>query len=229
MTNSKKIELTKKQKIRKILDEQLTNDNQELYADLLNNRIEENRKLMSRLSATLILCYFGFPLIIESKISEISFASFKLTDNIIAIGIIPSIFAVIYYKYITVWLDLVEQKATYKALMSKIFSINQESFLNNRLWPYSFLDSIILYHLNEKSKSLGCVINFFWVIIGLILIFFPFVFEYYTIVTLYQKIGFDTLLKKVIIIMPILMGLFTLLIIIQAAKKDLDEKKYNSK
>jgi len=220
--------LTKEQKVRKILDEQLTKDNQELYADLLNTRTDENRKSMSRLSITLLLCYFAFPLITESKISEISFGPFKLSDNIIAMGIIQSIFAFVYYKYITVWIDLVEQKMTYKILTSKIFSISQKSFLNQRLWPYSFLDSVMFYHLDEKSKVLSCLATFFWVPIGLIILIFPFVFEYYTITTLYQKFGFDTLLKKIIIITPILIGIFTILIIIQAGIKDFDEKKYSS-
>ena len=228
MTDSNKVKLTKEEKIRKILDEQLNKENQELYADLLNNRIEENRKTMTRLSATLILCCFTFPLITESKIAEISFGAFKLTDNIIAMGIIPSIFAFIFYKYITVWIDLVEQKMTYNTLTSKIFSIDQKYFLNQRLRPYSFLDSIMLYHLDEKSKTLGCIISLFWVPIGLTLIIFPFVFEYYMITTLYDNFGFDSLLKKIIIITPILIGIFTILIIIQAGKRDFDEKKYSS-
>ena len=228
MTDENKPKLTKEEKIRKILDEQLTESNQERYAELLNSRIDENRKSMSRLSVTLILCYFAFPLIVESKITDISIGPFKLTDNIIALGIIPSIFAFIYYKYITVWIDLVEQKMTYRIVTAKIFSIEQKSFLNQRLWPHSFMDSVMLYHLDEKSKFLGCLITFFWVPIGLIIIIFPFAFEYYMIKTLYDSFGIDTILKKVIIITPILIGLFTILIIIQAGKRDFDEKKYSS-
>jgi hypothetical protein len=224
--DKKRLELTKEQKIRKILDEKLTIENQERYFDLLNTRIEENRKSMSRLFITLLLCYFAFPLIIESKISEISFGPFKLSDNIIALGIIPSVFALVYYKYLTVWIDLAEQKMTYKILASKIFFVEQKSFLNQRILPYSFLDSILLYHLEEKSKSLGCLIAFFWIPIGLSIIVLPFVFEYYMISSLLQKFGFDTFLKKIIIIIPILISLFTILIFIQFGKKDMDEKKY---
>lgn len=217
---------TKEEKIRKSLELQISEKNQEFYADVLNKRIEENRKSMSRLSLTLALCYFAFPLITESKIEEISIGPFKLSDNIIAMGVIPSVFAFIYYKYITVWIDLVEQKMTYKVLTSRVFAIETESFLNKKLSPYSFMDSIMFYHLNEKMNFLGCLTTLLWVPIGLITITFPYVFEYYMISTLYQKFGFDTLLEKVIIITPALIGMFTILIIVQAGKRDLNQKKY---
>lgn len=228
-TNDPNNKLSKEQKIRKCLDNQLAKENQERYSDFLSSRIDENRKSMSRLSITLLLCYFAFPLIVESKISDISFGPFKLSDNLIALGIIPSVFAFVYYKYITVWIDLVEQKMTFRILTSKIFSIEKKSFLNQKLWPHSFLDSIMMYHLEEKSIILGCLTMFFWVPIGLIILIFPFAFEYYMISTIYEKFGYDTFIKKVILITPILIGVFTLLIIFQVAKRDFDEKKYNSK
>lgn len=221
--------MTKEQNIRKVIDEELNEDNQGDYANLLNARIDENRKLMSRIFISLLFCFFTFPLITESKISVISFGPFKLSDNLIALGIIPSIFAFLYYKYITVWIDLVEQKMTYKIIIAKIFSIDQKSFLNQRLWSYSFLDSIMIYHLDEKSKFLGFLTQLFWVPIGLIIIFLPFLFEYYMVHTLYQKFGFDSILNKIIIVLPILIGVFTVLIFIQVVRKDLDKSKYFSK
>ena len=218
--------MASEEKIKKAINEQLEIEDQKQYADLLINRIEENRKTMSRLSITLFFCIFAFPLITESKISDISLGPFKLNDSLIALGLIPSIFAFTYYKYITVWIDLVEQKMTYKVLVSEIFSFKPETFLNQKIWPYSFLDSIMMHHLKEDSKSLGCITMLFWIPIGLILILFPFVFEYYTIHTLYNKFGLDTFLKKTVLFLPALMGLSTIHIIIQVIRKDFNDKKY---
>ena len=217
--------MSKEEKIRRALDEQLTDSNQERYADLLINRIEENRKSLSKLFFTLILCVFAFLMFSESKISEISLGPFKLTDSTIAIALLPSVFAFLYYKYLTIWVDLVEQKMTYKLLTAKLFSIDHKSFLNQKLRPYSFLDSI--YNNEEDYKSiLGCITMGILLPIGLLITFSAFAFIFYTVYTLYHKFGLDSIHKKVIFLLPVLLGLFAVLTIIQAFKRDSNNKRY---
>jgi hypothetical protein len=215
--------MTKDEQVSGIVIEQLnSNELQEKYLNLLNLRIEENRKTLSAILTIMILTVFAFPLIIETKISEISIGPFKLHDNSFAISIIPSIFAVCYYKYASIWIELTEQKIVFKNLTSKIFSIKQTSYLNDRIKPFSFTDFIILNHLQVKSQKMGCLLAIFWIPFLTVLMFFPFLFEYYTVKTLYVRTSLDTLLDWVFFLVPILTGIFTLLIYIQAGTK-LDE------
>jgi hypothetical protein len=217
--------MTKEEQISKIVIEQLnTVELKEKYLNLLNFRIDENRKSLNTLLTVMVLTVFAFPLIVETKISEISIGPFKLKDNLFAISIIPSIFAYCYYKYAAMWIELIEQKFICKNLTSKIFSINETSYLNERLKPFSFADHIIYHSAQVKSKKLGCFLGFFWIptIIGLI--FFPFLFEYYTVKTLYLKTGLNKILDWVFFLTPIITGVFTILIYYQAGQK-LDEKR----
>jgi hypothetical protein len=120
-----------KDQISKIILKQLkSTDSREKYLNLLINRIEDNRKSLSSLFIIMLLTIFAFPLIVETRISEISIGPFKLQDNSFAISIIPSIFALCYYKYITIFVDLTEQKELYKVLTSQIFAIKEISYLN---------------------------------------------------------------------------------------------------
>lgn len=217
--------MTKDEEISKIILEKLnTIELKEKYLNLLNLRIDENRKSLNSLLIILILTAFAFPLIVETKISEISIGPFKLNDHLFAISIIPSIFAYSYYKYATLWIELIEQKIIFKNLTSKIFSIKEYSYLNERLKPFSFVDHIIYHNTQVKSKKLGCILGLFLIptIIGLI--FFPFLFEYYTVKTLYLKTGLNEMFDYVFIFTPIIIGVFTLFIYYQAGQK-LDDKR----
>ena len=208
--------MVNQQQITKIIELQLkTPAAQEKYLDLITNRIEENRKIMGGIFVIMLLCVFAFPLIVETKINEIVVGPFKLKDNSFAISIIPSIFALCYYKYALVWIDLVEQKNTYKALTSKFFSLKEDSYLNERLVPFSFADKVLFYHLN-KSKKFACALGLFWIPIVLAFIFFPFIFEYYTSKTLFFKYGLKTVFDWLFFLTPIVSGFFTVLIYFQA-------------
>ena len=82
--------MTKDQQISKIIFEQLdTIESKEKYLNLLNSRIDENRKTLSSLLVIMVLTAFAFPLIVETKISEISVGPFKLRDNLFAISKFP--------------------------------------------------------------------------------------------------------------------------------------------
>lgn len=205
-----------------IIEEKLISvELKEKYLNLLIVRIDENRKLIAKLFTIMLLTVFAFPLIIETKISEILVGPFKLNDNNIAISIIPSIFAYCYYKYISVWIDLVEQKNVFKELTAIIFNVESKSFLNERIRPYSFIDSIINYHLEDNSKKVGCINSLLWLPIMILFLIFPFLFEYYAVKILYLKYGLDTILEWFFFIIPILSGLFTIIMLFQVGKKDI--------
>ncbi len=208
--------------ISKLIEEEIgTKELQEKYLNLLISRIDENRKSIRNLISIMLVTVLAFPLIIETKISEISFGPFKLQDNSFAISIIPTIFAFSYYKYITVWYDLIDQKNVYKILTAGILSIEKESLLNEILRPYSFFDSVAKNHLKEKSKTLGCIITLLWLPIIIGIGVFPFIFEYYSIKILYTKFRLRTIFDWVFLISPILTSLFTLIVMIQVGKKDI--------
>lgn len=205
-----------------IIEEKLISvELKEKYLNLLIVRIDENRKLIAKLFTIMLLTVFAFPVIIETKISEILVGPFKLKDNNIAISIIPSIFAYCYYKYISVWIDLVEQKNVFKELTAIIFNVESKSFLNERIRPYSFIDSIINYHLEDNSKKVGCINSLLWLPIMILFLIFPFLFEYYAVKILYLKYGLDTILEWFFFIIPILSGLFTIIMLFQVGKKDI--------
>lgn len=222
--------MSKQENISKYITEELNSaELREKYLGIINQRIDENRKAINGISMILILTIFSFPLIQETKITEISIGPFKLNDNSFAISIIPSIFALCYYKYVTIWIDLVEQKSVYKILTSKIFLLKEKSYLNDRIKHYSFLDSILYLHFEEKSKILGCFVSLIWIPILLGFMFFPFYFEYYTVKTLYLKFGLKNIFDWTFFMTPILIGVFTILMFIQAGKKDLERFKEQSK
>ncbi|TPG31310.1 hypothetical protein [Flavobacterium pectinovorum] len=217
--------MTKDNQISKIIIEQLnTVELKEKYLNLLSSRIDENRKTLNSLLIVMVLTSCAFPLIVETKISEIAVGPFKLRDNLFAISIIPSIFSYSYYKYAAIWTEVIEQKFILKNLTSKIFSIKENSYLNERLKPFSFADHIIDHSTRVKSKNWGCFLGLFWIptIIGLV--FFPFLFEYYAVKTLYYKKGLNDIINWVFFLTPIITGIFTILIYYQAGKK-LDETR----
>lgn len=215
--------MTKQEMVLDIIEKQLISiEYKEKYLNLLMLRIDENRKLMGKLFITMIFIVFAFPLIIETKINEISVGPFKLADNRIAISIMPSIFAYCYYKYISVWIDLVEQKFVFKELTSVVFNIKSKSFLNERIRPYSFIDSIMNIHFEDKSKIFGCLIMLVLIPIILILMFFPFLFEYYMLKIVYSKFGLYSILEWISFLTPILLGMFTIIMFVQIAKKDIE-------
>jgi hypothetical protein len=214
--------MSKQEMIFNIIEEKLISvELKEKYLNLLIVRIDENRKLIAKLFTIMLLTVFAFPLIIETKISEILVGPFKLNDNSIAISIIPSIFAYCYYKYISVWIDLVEQKNVFKELTAIIFNVESKSFLNERIRPYSFIDSIINYHLEDNSKKVGCINSLLWLPIMILFLIFPFLFEYYAVKILYLKYGLDTILEWFFFIIPVLSGLFTIIMLFQVGKKDI--------
>jgi hypothetical protein len=103
--------MTEEERIKnEIQNSLITSDSQDSYLDILNNRISDNKKTMGKLFLILLIVGFAYPLLLEAKISEFSIGPFKLDDIQIAIGIIPTIFSFIFYKYILTWLNIVEQK-----------------------------------------------------------------------------------------------------------------------
>jgi len=212
-----------KYQVKKLLNDK---DSQEKYLGILNIRIEENSKTSRKLFNIMLFIVCAFPLILETKISEISLGPFKLMDNSIAIGIIPTLFALTYYRYMTVWFDLNEQKELYKNLTSKYFNLGIESFLNEKLTPYAFVESIAKHHFNEKSKFLSLVVKALWIPIIFMMIIFPIGFIYYSVINLYKQFGLEDIIDWIIFLLPIFIQVLTILISIQSAKSSIEKNKY---
>ncbi|PZX92163.1 hypothetical protein DOS84_16600 [Flavobacterium aquariorum] len=217
--------MRKEEKIYKILESKLsTLEMQEKYLNLLNFKIEENRKSMGGLAIIMILLFLAFPLLIQTKISEISVGPFKLLDNTFAISIIPSVFAFCYYKYIMIWVDLSEQKNIYKCLTSKIFDIEYKSYLNIRLRSFSLIDSIENYNNNnQKTTPFGCLVDLIYLPVIIAIILMPYFFEYYCANFLFHKYGINSILNFIFFFSPIVLGLCTISIFFQVGKKDIYE------
>jgi hypothetical protein len=215
--------LTESEKIKeKIQNSLLTSDSLESYLNILNQRIDDNRKAMGRLFLVLILVGLAFPLLQEAKISEVSIGPFKISDIQIAIAIIPTVFAFTFYKYMLTWFNIVEQKKIFKNLTSIVFNIDTDSSLNKNLRSFSITDSLDNY-IGKKLDTFGCLASLLWIPTGLVLFLFPFIYEVYLIKSIRNIFGLDSFLSWVIFITPLLIGIFTVVHIIQiirSAMKD---------
>lgn len=211
--------------ISSIIDNELnSNELIEKYLKLLTYRIEENRKSMRRYSSILILIILIYYLIFNFKIPEISIGPLKLEDNSIAILLLPSIFSFIYYRYILVWIELADQKHIYSNITSKLFNLDFDSLLHIRLRFHSLIESFSIHHLNEKSNVLNFIIGLLWIPIGYGLIILPFIFEVYSIVNIYRNFEIDTFLFWLLFLTPIIIGLFTILVLIKTSLMDINRR-----
>jgi len=204
--------LDRDQKVFSFIKEELKSENsKEKYLDILSQRMEDNRKAIGRLFLVLILSAAAFPLIAQTKIAEISIGPFKIIDGDIALAIIPTIFTYTYYKYLLIWFDFVDQKRTFRLVTSAYFGLKSDSFLNERLNPFSVIDSITRHNKQEKMDIIGCLSNLLWIPTAFVLIFLPFGIEYYLIKETYEIINPISFIDWLIVIIPTLIALFTVL------------------
>lgn len=123
-----------------------------------------------------------------------------------------------------IWYDFVEQKNVYKVLTSLIFDLEYESYLNDRVRPFSITDSVSKYHSQEKWNVTGCLSYLFWVPIGLTILLFPFLYEFYLVYELINNIDSITGFYILIVIAPILIIIFTILMLVRVIEKGVKEK-----
>lgn len=220
------MEETRKDKIiSNFVNNQLkSKESQDKYLSILNLRIEENRKSMNRYSVIMLLIVFAFPLIIETKISEVSLGPFKLSDNSLLILILPSVFAFVYYKYITIWIDLADQKHIYSVLTSKLYNLKFNSFLNNRLRYHSIIESFSTNHLGDEPGNFGCIVNIVWIPVAYGLIASPFIFEFYSIIKIYRNFELNSITEWILFLTPIIIILFTILILVKTNRDDINRR-----
>ncbi len=197
-----------------------SNELKNKYLDLLNQRIEENRKSLNRLVMIMFFLVIAFPLILETKISEISVGPFKLKENSFALFIIPSIFAFCHYIAVQVVILLNKQIKYYKGIVSVIFKHRDYSVVNNLLKPYIFLDSTRYFHLTEKSKALSIIIKIFWAPIHIGITLLPYWFIYYTSKIIYYKFGLDNIQEILFFLAPIIISFFSIILVIQVFKRE---------
>lgn len=213
--------MTTDEKSNKLLSDSLKTENsREKFLELLDKRIEENRKSLGGLFVILILCALSFNLLLQTKISEINIGPLKINDNKVIFALIPTIFTFVYYKYIMIWVEISEQKRTYNNLTSIIFEIENNSTLNNVIKPFSITDSIFKHQENEKG-FLGCLTNLFWIPIGLFMMFIPFVYEYYLIDKLVRNLKPTNFFEWFLFICPIIISIYTIITLINVVRNGL--------
>lgn len=192
-----------------------TEEQRNKYLDLLNQRIDENKKSLNNLLMIMIFLIIAFPLILETKISEISVGPFKLQENSIALYLIPTVFAFCHYKIIQVNLNLNMQSKYYKGLTSVIFNHAQYSTANIIITPYSFLESAQYYHFTEESKFSKLLLIISWPLLQFGILIFPYGFTYFTTKILFNKYGLDNTEEILFFFSPITISFFTFILHIQ--------------
>lgn len=217
--------LTKEENIKSTLIRDLKNTEHRVkYLEILEKRIAENKKAIASIFLVLVLCGFAFQLLLQTKISEVTIGPFKISDTNIIMAIIPTVFTFSYYKYLMIWYDFVEQKNVYKVLTSLIFDIKYESYLNDRIRPFSITDSVSKYHTQEKWNFTGCLSYLLWIPIGLTILLFPFIYEFYLIYEIINNANSISGLNLLFVIAPILIIIFTILMLVKVIEKGLKEK-----
>ncbi|MDF2551371.1 MAG: hypothetical protein K0R77_646 [Chryseobacterium sp.] len=213
-------QITKESRISlKLSNDLKTFEQKEKFLEILEKRMEENKKSLGSLFVALLLCGFAFQLILQTKISEVNLGPFTVNDTKIIFLIIPSIFTFVYYKYLMIWYDFAEQKNVYKVLTSLLFDLEYESYLNERLRPFSITDSVSKYHSQKKMNLTGCLGYFLWLPIGLIIIIFPFGYEVYLIFKLLTSTNSYSFFEILLIAIPSTIFVLTILMLVKVIDK----------
>ncbi|GGG25109.1 hypothetical protein GCM10011344_27220 [Dokdonia pacifica] len=208
------------QKIGSLIEAELPIKDREKYLDILTNRIEGNIKLNSKFINIMLLCILAFPLLVSSKISEISLGPFKLVEDSIIVLLIPTVFTFIHYRYMSVWANITQQKEIYKYLTSNIFSINTNSLLNYNISLQSFTESAILNHIRGGSRFLIKTMAFIWLLMLFIVFVIPYAFGIYGVCILYTKLEFNSVINWLSFVIPIFLMLGTLIATVQCLLED---------
>lgn len=215
------------QKIQSTIDIALnTESSKNKYLDILERRIEDNRKLMGKISLSLLIIGLSFPLILETKISEFSLGPLKIIDTKIIISLTPIVFTFLYFKYLMIWFDLVEQKKLYKILSANIFKIEIKSFLNERLRPFSITDSVEKHHSNQKLDKFGVITYLLWIPTGFFILISPLAYELFLIKKLHETIKPESLIEWTLFISPILITTLTIIMFIQVINNSIKEDEF---
>lgn len=215
------------EKISNVIDEQLTKPElREKYLTIIELRIIENKKSLNSILLVMLFSVLAFPLIHEAIISDISIGPFKINDKSFALLIIPSIFSFSYFKYVTIWTEIVKQKNIYKSLTSKVFLLKQNSYLNESIRPFSFLDFLTKHNeLEEKSSFLGCIIALFWIPISFFFILFPYGFIYYSLKILFIEKKLNPTIHYTFCYIPIIISILTLITLFQVIRNEIIEQE----
>lgn len=195
---------------------------EEKYIELLNVRIEENRKIENRMLLVMIFSIIAFPLLREAKITEISLGPFKINDLQIIWASVPTVYSYCHYKYVVVYGELSSQITIYNNLTQKIFKFDKlENYYNSLLLPFSFMDRISKNHSKYKSKLEAII---FGVLIHLpsllVLLFIQFFFVFYSVFILIKKLNFISIIDYVFIVSPIILFISMIMYIIKNLKKN---------
>lgn len=197
-----------------------TDEKKYKYLDILDSRIDENKKSMNRLLMIMLILSIAFPLILVTKIRDINIGPFTFNDNNFVLLTIPSIFAFCHYKAIHLQILLSDQIQYYQNLLSLTFNHNVNSLVNLFLRPYFFLRNSVGEHYSEKSKIIIKALNPIKVILALGILFLPYYFIFYSLNQIYMKFGFENTQEKFLFAIPIFFNILSILIKIQVLKRN---------
>lgn len=210
--------------INKLLHENLqTKEKQEKYLEILDKRIEENRKSLGGLFIILIFSILAIHLLLQTKILEINLGPLKITDNKIIFGLIPTIFTLVYYKYLMIWVEISDQKRIYNALTSNYFSLNPKSLLIDKIKPFSIIDSIGRHTKDENT--LGFLTNLIWIPISMFVLFSAFIYEFYLIYKLFIDLQPKNIFDWFLFICPMIISIYTILMLMNVIKNQFKNDK----
>lgn len=214
--------MTKEENITKLIDEKLSSrQSKEKYLEILTTNMTMNKRKMNKLILFMLFTVISFPLLYESKISNLSIGPLKISDYEYVLRAIPIVFSFLFYQYVAVWFDLADQKITCNSLTSNLFGVQTDSYLNERIKAFSFMDSILSTQIDYEKKNVGCFVSGIWIMVAIASILFPYFFEYYSLKVLHKTYELTTFLDWVFLVTPIFIMLCTIHFVIKGAIRDI--------
>lgn len=153
-----------------------TIEQKEKYLPLIISRMDESKRLLNKTLLVLGTLVVTFLLLSFSNLKNIDLFSFEKIDKQTIFYGLPSIFSVIYYYYILTWMHYIQQRKIYRHLTSQIFNLEVESYLNDHIQPFAFIEVLDKHHDTENKHAWGCLTTLILFPIYVVVIFLPVIF-----------------------------------------------------
>ena len=153
-----------------------TIEEKEKYLPLIISRMDESKRLLNKTLLVLGTLVVTFLLLAFSNLKNVDLFSFEKIDKQTIFYCLPSIFSVIYYYYILTWMHYIQQRKIYRHLTSQIFNLEVESYLNDHIQPFSFIEVLDKHHDTENKHAWGCLTTLILLPIYVVVFFSPVIF-----------------------------------------------------
>jgi len=153
-----------------------TKEEKEEYLPLIISRMDESKRIMNKTLIILGTLGVTFMLLSFTNLKNIDLFSFEKIDKQTVFYCLPTFFSVIYYYYVLTWMHYIQQRKIYRHLTSQIFNLEVESYLNDHIQPYSFLQILDKHHDTENKHTWGCLTNIILLPILIIVLCSPVIF-----------------------------------------------------